>query len=350
MNKLVSVIIVNYNGEKYLEETILSLYNQTYPNIEIIVVDNNSKDGSIEILNKHLDRVKVIENKTNLGFAKGNNIGMEQSKGDYIALLNNDAVADPNWLKNIVDFMEQNPDVGSCGCKIISYYNRNIMDSAGLVISRDGMSRGRGREEPINFYNNNEEILIPSGCAALYRRIALDEVGLFDEDFFCYCEDTDLGLRLQLYGWKSFYIANSLVYHRYSSTSGKYSPFKAYLVERNHYWVVLKNYPAFFLFLNPFYTLNRYIFQLKSLIRNEGATSEFASSISKFQLISTVLKAHFDVWRSFPRSLKKRKIIQRQRSVSLREFNNWFNVYGITLENLFREGTLQVTTERQESI
>jgi len=333
---LVSVIIVNYNGARIIEECLYSLYNQTVSQIEIIVLDNNSNDESIQILEKHTDKIKLIKSNSNVGFACGNNIGLSEAKGEFIALLNNDAIANPDWLEKMLQAIQKSRTIGSCGCKIISYYDRERMDSAGLLVSIDGLSRGRGRDKPVDEYNQYEEILIPSGCAALYRREAIDEVGFFDEDFFCYCEDTDLGMRLQLYGWKSVYVPEAIVYHKYSQTSGKYSLFKAQMVERNHYWFVLKNYPLSLVILNPLFTVRRYAYQLLSTVRNKGATSELVNSASKYDLIKTLLIAHFQFWVKFPRMLKKRYKVQRNRRVGTKDFIQWLKKYNISLDELFR--------------
>lgn len=334
---IVSIVIVNYNGARIIEECLHSLYKQTLSQIEIIVVDNNSSDNSIEILNKHADKIKLIKSSNNNGFAKGNNIGILEASGEFIALLNNDAIANSDWLEKMLEAINTRRDLGSCGCKIISYYERETMDSAGLLISVEGLSRGRGRGKAIDEYNQYEEILIPSGCAAMFRKSALDEVGLFDEDFFCYCEDTDLGLRLQLYGWKSVYVPDAIVYHKYSQTSGKYSLFKALLVERNHYWFLIKNYPTILIILNPIFTLRRFIYQFVSILSKKGATSEFASSIPKIELIKTLLNAHFQFWAKLPYMLKKRAKIQREKKITTKAFFDWLKNYNITLAEIFKD-------------
>lgn len=337
MTKLISVIIVNYNGAKYIEECIQSVLNQSYKNIEIVVFDNNSTDQSVEIISKYEDKVKLIKSDINLGFAQGNNVAINNSNGDYIALLNNDAVAQPDWLEKMAKVMDEFEDVGSCGCRIISYYSRTKMDSAGLLITNNGMSRGRGREESIDKYAETEEILLPSGCASLYRRNALNDVGLFDEDFFCYCEDTDLGLRLQLRRWRCIYVADAIVYHRYSQTSGKYSSFKAYLVERNHFWVVIKNYPFSYLILNPIFTFVQYLYLLKSTFEKKGATAELTKAVSKKEIIITLLKAHFDAWKLMKKMFMKRRNIQKRKLITGKNFKSWLRNYGISFEKLFEE-------------
>lgn len=324
MNKLVSIIIVNFNGAEYIVDCLESLINQTYENFEVIVLDNNSADNSVELIKKY-PFVKLIESTENLGFAKGNNEAINHSKGEYIALLNNDARADSEWLEKLVNELERNTELGSCGCKIISHYDPDVMDSAGLLVNASGMSRGRGRNENVLKYNVSEPILIPSGCAAMYRRKALDEVGLFDEDFFCYCEDTDLGFRLQIAGWKCLYVGDAIVYHRYSASSGKYSLFKTYLVERNHYWFVMKNYPLYLVLLNPIYTIRLYLFQLYNMYKEKGATNELMNNSSKKELFLTLLKAHRDVWGKLFIMMKKRSDINKIKKSIINKLKSGLN-------------------------
>ena len=181
-----------------------SLLEQTHKDFEIILVDNGSKDGSLEILKKNYSEIKIIENEKMRDSAKGNNQGIKIAMGQYIATLNNDTVTDRDWLKNLVFTIESGPNVGMCGSKILSSSDHSIIDSVGIKVCLDGMSRGVGRmEKDTGQYSAIQEILLPSACAALYRKKMLDEIGLFDEDFFAYCEDTDLGLRAVLMGWKA---------------------------------------------------------------------------------------------------------------------------------------------------
>ncbi|AIQ38139.1 MULTISPECIES: glycosyltransferase family 2 protein [Paenibacillus] len=335
MNRLISVIIVNFNGADYIGDCLDSLINQTYNNFEIIVLDNNSTDNSIDIIREY-PSVHLIKSEKNHGFAKGNNLAIKEAKGEYIALLNNDATAKASWLEQMANALDQNEELGSCGCKIISYFDQQLLDSTGLLINVSGMSRTRGRNESVQKYDVSEHILIPSGCAALYRKKALDEVGLFDEDFFCYCEDTDLGFRLQLAGWKCLYVSEAIVYHRYSSSAGKYSLFKTYLIERNHYWFVIKNYPASLILMNPIYTLRLYLFQIYSMYKEKGATNELMNNYSKRKLALTILRAHRDVWSKFFVMMKKRSDINKLKKVDNRLIKEWFKQYHISFSDLFK--------------
>jgi GT2 family glycosyltransferase len=161
-----------------------------------------------------------------------------------------------------------------------------------------------------------EEILFPSACVALYRRSMLDETGFFDDDFFAYAEDTDLGLRGRLAGWKALLATGAVVYHKYSKTGGVFSPFKIYLVERNHYWVALKNFPLRLLLLVPFFTIVRYLVQVMVVVSAKGSGGEFLGSGSKSALIRAILKGTWDALAGTPRMLRKRARIMGSRKIS----------------------------------
>jgi GT2 family glycosyltransferase len=213
----VSVVVIDYKID--ITPCLNSLREQTFKDFEIIVVDNN-----------------VI----NRGFAGGCNKGIREARGEYIALLNNDARADKDWLKEIVAFAEARPDVGVFASKILRSDGK--IDSAGGEVYPDGNGMCRGRGETAEQYNDPNYVDFPSGCAALYRRSMLDEIGLFDERFFMYNEDTDLGIRAQKAGWKCIYVPTAIVTHLYSQSSSAYSLKKLFRVERNRILLMLKNF------------------------------------------------------------------------------------------------------------
>lgn len=334
-HKLVSVIVVNYNGAPYIEECLQSLYRQTYRPVEIVVVDNGSTDRSLDILRGHGTRIKLIESAVNLGFAAGNNEGIRRSAGSYVALLNNDASAHPDWIRSMADTLDRDARLGACSCRIVSHHDHGVLDSIGLLINREGMSRGEGRNGPADAFGSEKAVLMPSACASLYRREAIEEAGLFDEDFFCYCEDTDLGLRLRLLGWEAVYAPQAVAYHRYSESAGKYSAFKAYHIERNHFWVLIKNYPAKYVLLSPLLTVSRYFYQLLSVLRRRGATAAYAQSASAAALALTLLRAHAAAWRGMPAMLRKRRRIRQGKRVSDRAFDEWLKRHSIAMDQLF---------------
>ncbi len=332
---LVSIVVVNYNGKAYLERCFSALQNQTYVPFEIILVDNASADGSVEWVRSHFPHIKIVESQENIGFAAGNNLGIKVSRGEYIATLNNDTEAHPQWLEHLVKVAESDETIGMCASKILSFDDPGSIDSVGVVIYPDGMSRGRGRlEQDRGQYDRMEEVLLPSACAALYRRKMLDEIGLFDESFFAYCEDTDLGLRGRLAGWRAILVPSAIVYHLYSRTGGRYTALKAFLVERNHLWVALKNLPLSMLLELPLYTLWRYLVQTYGVFNHRGAGGRFVETHSKVHLLWIVLKAHGSVLTGLPSTLQKRKKIQAQKRVSDKTISRWFKEYGMSAGEL----------------
>ncbi len=336
-NPLISVIVLNWNGKRFLKDCFLSLENQVFSDFEIILVDNGSEDDSVRFTRKNFPKIKIIENKENLGFAQGNNKGMEVAEGKYVFILNNDTEVDKNCLQELLRVIEEDKEIGMCGPKILSLKNPQLIDSAGINIYSDGMSRGRARgEADKGQYNKIEEILLPSGCAALYRKKMLDEIGLFDKDFFAYCEDTDLGLRGRLMGWKAVLVPFAVVYHYYSGTSGKYSSFKAFLVERNHFWVVLKNFPLFLVFCLPLFTFYRYLFLFYGILTRRGPGARFQSS--KFNLPFIVIKSYFSMIKRLPVVLKQRRAIQKNKKISNKEMYNLFKKYKLKISEItFKE-------------
>lgn len=331
---LVSVIVLNWNGMQFIEACLGSVLRQTYPNFELIVVDNASTDGSLELIQQQFPEVTLLPSATNTGFGGGNNLGIALSKGAYIAVLNNDAEVDPGWLQEMVTAAESDPQVGMCAPKILSMADRRTIDSVGgLLIYADGIGRGRGRLEPDNGqYDRLPDILVPSGCSALYRRTMLDAVGLFDEEFFAYCEDTDLGLRCRLAGWKAISVPTAVVYHHYSGSAGKYSSTKAFLVERNRIWVMVKNYPVRWMLRSLPSTLWRYVYQVYSVLAGKGSAGSFEGT--KFELFMILLRAYAAALRGLPRMLAKRRAIQATRRVSDEEIAGWFRAFGLDVAEL----------------
>jgi hypothetical protein len=184
-SSLISVIVVNFNGERHLGDCLESLSAQTFRDFEVIVVDNGSTDGSLNLIRKGFPWVKLITLDKNTGFARGNNIGFEASASKYIATLNNDTVVDKGWLEALYKAAETDRTIGMVASKILLGRNGKEIDSVGVLIYPDGMSRQRGRSEiDEGQFDRTEEVLFPSACAALYRREMLNEIGFFDEDFF----------------------------------------------------------------------------------------------------------------------------------------------------------------------
>ena len=319
---LVSAIVVNWNGGDMLRQCLDSLFAQTWQRLEVILVDNGSSDSSLADAQASCgDRLTVIANDRNLGFAKGNNQAFERAKGEWVFLLNNDAVAEPDAISELMTIAADKPEVGMLACRVSRFDQPIFFDSVGLLLYPDGVCRTRGwQEKDTGQYDNPEEVLAPHGCAAAYRRSMLDDIGVFDESYFCYLEDLDLGIRGQLADYKCWYVPTARIRHHKSATAGNYSKFKAFHVERNRIWVAVKLLPRFLLLVSPMFTLNRYLMQGYAAATHQGLSDEFVKEYSYFQLIGLLIKAYLSALMRLPRVLKQRRAISRKRRISTRDW------------------------------
>ncbi len=241
---MVSVIIVNWNGKKLLAECLDGLREQEYKQFRTILVDNGSVDGSVDFVSHNYPEVEVIGLAENSGFATGNNIAIKRAKTKYIALLNNDAVPHPLWLNHLVEALESLPEAGLAASKMVFYNNPEIIDRAGDAYTRAGTGLLRGRGIQAGCYNSKEWIFGACAGAALYRSTMLEDIGLFDEDFFLVYEDVDLSFRAQLKGYKCIFVPGAVAYHKASSSIVYDSPVSVYYSHRNLEWVYVKNMPT----------------------------------------------------------------------------------------------------------
>jgi GT2 family glycosyltransferase len=290
---LVSVIVVNYDGKVFLKNCLSSLCAQSYPAIEIIFVDNGSDDGSIDYVRKEFPSVKIIASKKNLGFAKGNNIGIKIAKGELIATLNNDTEVASRWLEELVNAMNSEEKVGMCASKMLFMKNPEMINSTGICISRSGTCWDRGIfESDTGQYELMEEVFGPCAGAALYRKTMLLEIGLFDEDFYSYMEDTDLAFRGRLSGWKCLYVPDAIVYHVHGGTGGFETDYTIYYGNRNVAWTPIKNFPILLLISSLPWIIGRNIGVIPYyVIKGHG---------------KAVLRAKVDAIKGIPRMLAKR--------------------------------------------
>jgi GT2 family glycosyltransferase len=331
----ISVIIANLNGEQYLADCLRSLSDQTFRDFEVIVVDNGSTDGSLGLLKRDFPWVRIIALDTNTGFAEGNNRGIAASDAAYVATLNNDTIADRRWLEELYQAAETDGAIGMVASKIFLGREGSVIDSAGMLIYPDGMSRQRGRGETDNGqFDGIREVLFPSACAALYRREMLREIGLFDEDFFSYCEDADLGLRGRLAGWKAVLAPGATVRHLYSMTGGTYSEFKAFHVERNHYWVLLKDLPLSYLLRFPFSASWRYGIQVYGLLSGRGSVARLAERMGPAEMLGIALRAFGAACAALVKTLKKRRQIWGKRRLANEEYRDMLRRHRITAQEL----------------
>jgi GT2 family glycosyltransferase len=240
---LVSVVVPNYNGAAYLPECLDSLRAQTYEPLEIIVVDDASTDGSVDRVGVSYRETRLIRLARNSGFARAANEGIAASRGEIVALLNNDAVAQPEWIAELVAALQRHPDAGSAASKILLRDPPGVLNSAGDVFSRNGVPNNRGAWElDEGQYDDEVEIFGASGAALAFRRAMLADVGLFDERFFMYCEDVDLAFRAQLAGYRCVYAPRAVVRHRLSASGG--GQLASYYCGRNFVWLAVRDLPA----------------------------------------------------------------------------------------------------------
>jgi len=285
-----TVVVPTLAADRRLLECLESLGRQTRRDFEIVVVDN-SGCGLVRRLGLGPE-IRVIENGRNLGFGAAINQGLAASGTRYLATLNDDAVADAGWLEAAAGALDRRPDAGMCASQV-RLFGEHRLDSAGMLLARDGSSKQRGHGRLPEDFPVEEEVLLPSGSAALYRRAMLEEIGGFDERFFLYCEDTDLGLRARWRGWKCLYSPLAVVEHHYSHTAGQASPLKAYLVERNRLFVLAKNFPARMLCMAPWAASARYFWHFALLVEGRGSAARFrAGGHGGARMVWYVIQAH----------------------------------------------------------
>ncbi len=293
---MISVVVLNYNGKRYLDDCLSSLAAQTFRDLEVIVVDNASTDGSVEHIESNFSWVRLVINKENLGFAGGTNSGIRAAKGEFILTFNNDARADSRLLEYLHKPMADSK-VGVCAAKMLLDDGR--INSAGICLSRSGAAWDRGMFEPdIGQYDAQEEVFGACAGAALYRREMLDEIGLFDEDFFLYMEDVDLAFRARLAGWNCIYVPEAKVFHHHGGTAGAGSDLSVYYGNRNVIWYVIKDFPTRLLITSlPFIIARNLALIPYYALRGQGRV---------------ILKSKVDALKGATKMLRKRKDVVRR--------------------------------------
>src|SRR5215211_9561023 len=207
----VTVVIPNWNGERFLKVCLSSLREQSFEDFETALVDNASSDGSLRLVERDFPEVRVISMRENRGFSAAVNAGIETSEATYVALLNNDTEVDPGWLEALVRAAERHPEAGLFASKLVDFYDRRVLDGAGDALRLSGLPYRLGHgERDRGQFDAPAYVFSACAAAALYRREMLDEIGLFDEDFVSYCEDGDLSFRAQLAGYRCFYVPDAV--------------------------------------------------------------------------------------------------------------------------------------------
>ena len=266
----VSVVTPNYNGEKFLKTFFDSLNNDSEYIGEVIIVDNGSSDNSKDYINTNTFKfpVVLIENSKNLGFAPAVNQGISKAKYEYIFSLNNDTEVKEGSIKHMLDLISSNDDIFSVQAKMLQYDNKELIDDVGDEYNLLAWTKKTGENHNTNEYVEVKEIFSSCAGAALYRKSLVEELGMFDDNFFAYMEDVDLALRSKINGYHNLLCPQAIVYHMGSATSGsRYNEFKVKLAARNNVWTVYKNIPIplkiinfIFLFLGFFI---KYLFFFK---------------------------------------------------------------------------------------
>jgi GT2 family glycosyltransferase len=309
-----------------LEACLQALESQTVDEFEVVVIDNSG----IGLVHAASPRIRVISNERNVGFGAAVNQAFHASEAPYLAALNDDAVADPRWLETLLADAEAHPRTGMFASEV-RLAGTAMLDSAGMLIASDGSSK----QAPLAHLTDSNDALFPSGSAALYRRAMLEEIGLFDESFFLYCEDTDLGLRARWAGWGCRYVPGAIVEHRYSHSAGRASPLKAYYVERNRLYTIVKNFPARMLWTAPFASAARYFWHVAALVTGRGKTAEYRQAGHSAALLPfLVLRAHIAALFRLPALLAARRRIRAQRGISPAEFRALLQHHSITVRQV----------------
>lgn len=314
-HSVATVVIPTLAADHRLQECLISLRAQTLRHFDVIVVDNSGR-GLVRANGMAGFCAQIIEQPRNAGFGAAVNAGFQASSTPFVATLNDDAVAHPGWLAALVNAMERRPDAGMCASQV-RLYGEDQLDSCGMLVARDASSKQRGHLRPPSDFPVEEEVLMPSGSAALYRRSMLDDVGLFDESFFLYCEDTDLGLRARWRGWRCLYVPEAVVEHHYSHSAGRASPLKAYYVERNRLFVLVKNFPGSAVAAAPFISAGRYLWHALLGVQGRGSAARFRrEGNSGLRMLGYVAKAHAALVWHLPRLWRRRREIQGRARVT----------------------------------
>jgi GT2 family glycosyltransferase len=325
---LVTVAIPTLHAGAPLQECLASLERQSFRDFQAVVVDNSGQHLA-EPACAPYSGVACVENARNAGFGAAINQVWRASNSPLIAALNDDAVAHPDWLDALVRAIDTRPEVAMCASQV-RLAGTGALDSAGMLIAADASSKQRGHGQPPERYGSVEEVLLPSGSAALYRRKMLEQTGGFDEDFFLFCEDTDLGLRAHWAGWRCLYVPDAVVDHRYSQTAGAASALKAYYVERNRLFVLLKNYPVRMLLRAPAATLARYGWHVVGAVQGRGASGQFREHSGVFQMAYIVLRAHAALLAYAPRLWRERRAVRRRATIAAAEFEKLLASFAIS--------------------
>lgn len=305
----VAVVILNWNGKKFLEKFLPSVFDCNSPIAEIIVADNASSDDSVSFLKSKYPQVRIIQNASNGGFAKGYNDALKFVEAEYYVLLNSDVEVTPNWIDAVIKIMDGDKSIAACQPKIKAFDNKKLFEYAGAAggfIDKYGYPFCRGRildtlEEDNGQYNDVREIFWATGACLFVRAELYHKVNGFDEDFFAHMEEIDLCWRLKNLGYKVMYCPDSTVYHVGGGTLNKTSPKKTYLNFRNNLILICKNHPPQYFFIKLMWRMNL-----------DGVAGVKFLLSGQFSHFVAVLKAHKSFYFTLGSTLKKRRALKKQ--------------------------------------
>ena len=318
---LVSIIIVTWNSAAYFSRCLECLAAQTFKDFEVVLIDNGSKDGCLDGVENHMPvlRLQVERLGENKGFAAANNLGAHMAQGRWLALLNSDAFPETNWLEELLKAAKNNPEFSFFASRQLQENAPNLLDGAGDIFHISGLAWRRFAGWPsAQFGLETEEVFSPCAAAALYSREAFLRVGGFDEDFFSYHEDVDLGFRLRLQGFRSLYVPDAIVLHAGSATLGAQSDFALYHWQRNYIWSFVQNMPSALLWeALPSHLMANIIHQISYTFQGRGRI---------------LWKAKKDALCGLSHALHKRRKIQKMRKAGNRELlkmmeRSWLQPY-----------------------
>ena len=295
----VSIVIPNYNGKHFLENCLKAVFAQTIENMEVIVVDNGSTDGSQEYLDTY-PGVRVLKLDKNYGFCGAVNAGIKAADSEYVILLNNDTEVEPDFAKELLTAIQADDKIFSCSSKMVQYHDRARMDDAGDYYCALGWAFGRGKGGLVENYDVPVNIFASCAGAAIYRKKMLESLGYFDENHFAYLEDIDVGYRARIHGYRNVYAPKAVVYHVGSGFSGSaHNSFKVKLSSRNSVYLAYKNMPFLQIILNsPFLLLGhlvKWLFFLK-----KGLGKDYVQGVKEgFALCKRERKVGF-LWKNLP--------------------------------------------------
>ncbi len=313
----VSIIVLNFNGKRFLKECLQSLERLRYSQAcyEIIMGDNASTDGSVEFVQEYFPRVKIVRADKNYGFCKTNNLCAKTAKGEYLAFVNNDAFVTPDWLTRLVEGVISEPKIISCASKILFPHlgQANVINSAGGVVfpCGGGLYEGLMDEDSPRRYGIRKKTGFGAGAGMLIQKEFFLETGGWDEYYFYGCEEMDLGFRVWMQGYEVLYVPEALMYHYMGKTGFRdkgVTPTIEFLNIRNGLYYILKNFQLWTLIKGLFLYVIRNLFKVAYALR-----------YGNIRILEAILKAHWVVLKDLPKVLAVRKQTQKARTVSDRE-------------------------------